>query len=286
MSTAFQIAGGTVVGREHYRLRANGQDAYRIERRGEVMVAVVCDGCGDPGSPHSEVGATLGARMIAHRLAALLAAGADRLATPKAVEKTLEEVRRATLAGLRKLARSMGGDLAGALNDCLLFTVVGCAIDATHAAFFSLGDGVIIVNGQAMMLGPYPDNAPPYMAYALLDGCKEQCDLRFSIHHHMPASGLQSFLIGSDGVRDLMKEGMQYLPGTNEVIGEIDTFWRTSSYYVNPHALSNRLRLINTDQLVIDWQAHKKTTDWGRLPDDTTLVAGRRATIEIGGTNP
>ena len=278
MSTAFQIAGGTVMGREHYRLRANRQDAYRIERRGEVTVAVVCDGCGDPDSPHSEVGAALGARMIAHRLAVQLATDDCRLATPEGIGKTLEGVRRETLAGLRKLARSMGDDLVRAISDCLLFTVVGCAINATHAAFFSLGDGVIIVNGQATLLGPYPDNAPPYMAYALLDGCKEQCDLRFSIQHHTSTSALESFLIGSDGVRDLMEQGRQYLPGTNEVVGEIDTFWQAYEYYVNPHALNNRLRLINTDQVRIDWQAHRKATDWGRLADDTTLVVGIRVT--------
>ena len=36
MTTQFEIAGGTVTGREHYRLRANGQDAYHIVRRGEI----------------------------------------------------------------------------------------------------------------------------------------------------------------------------------------------------------------------------------------------------------
>lgn len=276
MSRAFEVAGGSVMGREHYRLMSNRQDAYYVVRQGDVTVAVVCDGCGDPGSPQSEVGAALGARMIANRLGELLAAGPDdRLATIEAAEKTLEQVRRNTLAGMKRTARSMGGDLLGTTRDCFLFTVVGCAMNASKAVFFSIGDGVIIVNGQATLLGPYPGNAPPYMAYALLDGYSEQADLRFKVHHHLHLDCLNSFLIGSDGVEDMIGESIT-LPGTGEAFGGLEELWNRELHYVNPQALSNRLRLLNTEQTKVDWQAHRKTTDRGRLPDDTTVIVGRR----------
>ena len=172
MTTQFEIAGGTVTGREHYRLRANGQDAYHIVRRGETSVAIVCDGCGDPASRHSEVGAVLGARMIAQRLAGVLSSEAGRLATAEEAERLLEQVRREMLVSLRKLARGMSEDPVEAISECLLFTVVGCAITGEYAAFFSLGDGMIIVNDLHVKIGPYPDNAPPYLAYALLPDCQ------------------------------------------------------------------------------------------------------------------
>ena len=95
-----------------------------------------------------------------------------RLATAEEAERLLEQVRREMLGSLRKLARGMSEDTVEAISECLLFTVVGCAISGEHAAFFSLGDGVIIVNDLHLKIGPYPDNAPPYLAYALLPDCR------------------------------------------------------------------------------------------------------------------
>lgn len=275
MSVEFQVAGGTVMGREHYRLHGNRQDAFRIERHGDVTVAVVCDGCGDPGSPSSEMGAAIGARMIAYKLTGLFGEEKSLLATPAGVEEGLERVRRSVLASIRKLVKEMGEESREVIRDCFLFTAVGCVIGPTHGAFFSIGDGVIIINGEATVIGPFPDNAPPYMAYALLGEFKEQCDLRFTINKHLPTTALHSFLIGTDGICDLMKQGV-CLPGTNEPVGEMSNFWETDQNYANPYALSNRLRLINTDQTRIDWQGRKKTTESGKLADDTTMVVGRR----------
>jgi hypothetical protein len=95
---------------------------------------------------------------------------------------------------------------------------------------------------------------------------------------------VHSFLIGTDGVLDLIRQQDDYLPGTNVAIGPVDGLWTHDHYYANTQAVSNRLRLTNTDQTRIDWQGHKKSTDWGRLPDDTTLVVGRRIAggVQVG----
>lgn len=267
MTTQFEIAGGTVIGREHYRLHANGQDAYQIVRRDKATVAIVSDGCGDPASRHSEVGATLGARMIAHRLAGLLSNEAGRLATAEKAERVLEQVRQEMLAALRKLARGMSADPVEAISECLLFTVVGCAITDEHAAFFSLGDGIIIINGRATTIGPYPDNAPPYLAYALLPGCREQDDLRFKLHAHISTEELETFLIGSDGVNDLVAASCA---------GDIEALQTDPLNYGNAYAISNKLRLLNTERTEINWEEHRKSVQRGALPDDTTVVVGRK----------
>jgi hypothetical protein len=85
---------------------------------------------------------------------------------------------------------------------------------------------------------------------------------------------LKSFLIGSDGVCDLMELGGQNISVGRDVVGELDSFWNTDGYYENPYMLPNRLRLINTDQIKIDWEARKKVSELGKLSDDTTLVVG------------
>ena len=122
-----------------------------------------------------------------------------------------------------------------AISECLLFTVVGCAITGEHAAFFSLGDGMIIVNDRHMKIGPYPDNAPPYLAYGLLPECRGQADLRFTLHAHVSTEELDTFLIGSDGVNDLID---------TPCAGGIEDFWTDPLNYENPYAISNKLRLL------------------------------------------
>jgi hypothetical protein len=176
-------------------------------------------------------------------------------------------VRWEILWSLRKLACGMSEDPVDAISECLLFTVVGCAITGEHAAFFSLGDGMIVVNGRHMKIGPYPDNAPPYLAYALLSDCRGQVDLRFTLQTHLPIEELDTFLIGSDGVNDLID---------TSCAGGIEAFWTDPLSYENPYAISNRLRLLNTERTEIDWVEHRKSVQRGVLPDDTTLVVGRR----------
>lgn len=276
MGGEFRMAGGSVMGREHYRLRGNKQDAFRIEKCGDVQVAVVCDGCGDSGSVASEVGAGIGARMIAHRLATVFAAEPCRLESAERVEETLEEVRKRTLSDLKKLVKAMGADSREVICECFLFTVVGCVIGNEHATFFSIGDGVIVVNGEIKVIGPFADNAPPYLAYGLVSEDKEQEDVKFVLHRHMATTELENFMLGSDGVGDLIEQAEGYVPGTQAKIGGIEQFWEGEHYYVNPFALPNRLRLINTDQVKISWEERRKTVEMGKLGDDTTVVVGRR----------
>ena len=71
-STALALAGGSVTGRLHVAAGRPNQDAWHWVATDAALVACVCDGCGS--SPHSELGAQLGARLLASALhAALLA---------------------------------------------------------------------------------------------------------------------------------------------------------------------------------------------------------------------
>lgn len=64
---------GRVIGRDHILRAANCQDAFALIERPEVLVGVVCDGCGE--GAHSEVGATLGAAFISAQISRLIAEG-------------------------------------------------------------------------------------------------------------------------------------------------------------------------------------------------------------------
>ena len=73
----FQVAGGSVTGRAHAVLGRGNQDAFAWVDDDGVLVAVVCDGCSS--GRHSEVGAHLGARLVATAVGRGVAAGADGL---------------------------------------------------------------------------------------------------------------------------------------------------------------------------------------------------------------
>jgi len=167
MTHLYDVAAGTVTGRAHLLAGRNGQDAFAVERAGGGAVAVVCDGCG--GEPRSEIGAVLGARLVARALAR---------------ERDLDVVRRDVLAGIARVADAAGADV----RECLLFTVVAAVLRGGNALVVTCGDGVVAVDGAVRAMGPYA--APPYVAYG---GAWE-------VLHDGPAS---TVLVGTDGAADL-----------------------------------------------------------------------------------
>jgi hypothetical protein len=279
--TTFEIATGSVTGKEHYHARQNRQDGWWVERTrlrptsGDsipyALAAIVCDGCGDPGSPCSEVGAALGSRLLAHGLCELAAAGLP-------AEEALERARVGLLAHLEALAAGMG-DKEDAVRRYFLFTVIGALITERKAIFFSIGDGLIAANDHLVTVGPYPDNTPPYVAYALIPSHRCTGASGFTIHLRVPTPELDRFMLGTDGAAPLLEGSLTIpgMPGKEEASCGRDRWRAEDIYYTNPAALTNRLRLLAADSQTIDWEARRRVNAWGRLQDDATLVLGRRA---------
>jgi Protein phosphatase 2C len=275
LDTTFVIATGSVTGKDHYHARQNRQDGCWVERSQlrpsssgpSALAAIVCDGCGDPGSPCSEVGAALGSRLLAHGLCELAAAGLP-------AEEALERARLDLLAHLGALAAGMG-EMEDAVRRYFLFTALGTLITETEAVFFSIGDGLFAANDRLVTVGPYPDNTPPYVAYALIPFHSCAGANRFTIHLRLPTPELDRFMLGTDGTAPLL-DGSLTMPGKQEAACGRDQWWAEDLYYTNPAALTNRLRLLAADSQRIDWEARRRVTVWGRLQDDATLVLGRR----------
>lgn len=167
MNAPFAIAAGSVAGRHHAHAGRNNQDAWAWTRSDAGVVAVVCDGCSS--APRSEVGAALGARLLVQALQAELVAKVDPL-------EAHERAHRRVLGHLASLAEAMSGAplgteaFAATVAEHFLFTVVGFALGREGGWAFAVGDGALNVDGTLTVLGPFPDNAPPYLAYALLGG--------------------------------------------------------------------------------------------------------------------
>jgi Protein phosphatase 2C len=265
MNTKFEIAGGSIAGRAHGAAGRNNQDAFCWAACDEGLVAVVCDGCGS--GPHSEVGAQLGARLIVQ-------AAIQGLRRHLEVADVLEQARQEVLARLRLLAGAMATDqsFSRTVVDYFLFTVVGVLITARGATPFSLGDGLVIVNGERRVLGPFPNNEPPYLAYALLPASAAGAahdHAGFVLHRPIAADDVQSLVLATDGALDLEAIAARPVRGRSEPVGPLSQFWSDDRFFRNPDMVRRRLAVLN-----------RGPRD-GLLPDDTTLVVVRRKAAEV-----
>ncbi len=95
----------------------------------------------------------------------------------------------------------------------------------------------------------------------------------------LPTAALRSFLLGTDGVGELLRRAEQPLPGRTELLGPLSQFWREDRYFANPHAVSRRLAVVNQERQQPDWAARRVVRQHGLLADDTTVVVGRRRAL-------
>lgn len=256
LSIQFEYAMGSIIGRNHVATGKNNQDAYRVVLRSQFVVAVVCDGCGS--GKYSEVGAQLGAKIVTDAIADLLDQGMA-ISNPNFWD-ILKTNLFQKLIDIVAIANDAQESVMEFVNDYLLFTVVGAVITASETVTFSMGDGAIAVNGKLTQIPAYPDNAPPYLAYGLY----RPDAVSFEICDRIPTSELESILIATDGIDDLIK------------VEDVSQFWQEDKYFKNPDAIRRKLSMLNHEDIKPDWNKRELVKRSGVLSDDTTLVVIRR----------
>ena len=279
----FQFAVGSVLGRDHRVAGKNNQDAWYVSTGDTCDIVLVADGCS--AGTHSEVGAHAGVQMVSRAIRRHVelynAAGIPHTAFSSS-GPFWEGVRLDVLRQLRGFAQMMGERLPTALNTYCLFTIVGALLTKEWASFFSLGDGVIIVNGEMIPIGPFPNNEPPYLAYGLVPTSLERENpalLRFWVHREEPIESIDSFLIGTDGAWDLHEAELLPMPGKDEPVGPLSQFWSEDRYFRNQDMLRRRLTIANRDMTRASWDERELIIEHGLLPDDTTIITGRRVSV-------
>lgn len=270
----FEIVGGTITGREHTRVGKNNQDAYYWCATESMIVAVVSDGCST--GTRSEVGANLGARLTVGMLIQRLT-NISELNQAQFLRSDFfwEKIRQDVLAQLRVLANALGISLSQTVNDFFLFTIMGVIVTHFTTFLFSIGDGIYYVNGELTRLGPFPNNEPPYLCYALTGSNLTDSHpelLKFWLHQ-VATADVSTILIGTDGVGDLVSIAERNMPGKSELVGPLSQFWEQDGYFKNQDKIRRKLSLINTDS--IKMRNGALVREVGLLPDDTTMVVIR-----------
>lgn len=274
----WEIAGGTIIGKEHVRNQKNNQDAWQIVRGEKALVAVVSDGC-SAGS-HSEVGAKLGSRLLAESLSRCLELSAVDVFSGTVLEAVLEKVRQDVLATIRILANVLGGSFSETIENFFLFTVLGVVITEQETFLFAVGDGIFFLNGEYIELAPYADNHPSYLSYALVNttlGGPE--NFRFKVVRQLPTKELENVVIGTDGVRDLILATGKKLSGQTDVVKDPTSLWLDDHFFRNPDQLRRYLTQVNRELKIFDPLTRVPKVEPGYLPDDTTIVILRRKEV-------
>ena len=271
MNGSFEVAAASCIGRNHAIAGKNNQDAYCVHTSELVTIAVVCDGCSS--SKHSEVGAQIGARLIVEVIARQIS---------QLAQLDWGKIEREMLERLESIAQTLAGghSLPLIIQEYFLFTVVGAVITPQETTIFSQGDGIIALNGQLKQLGPFPDNAPPYLAYKICDGEAPlgTCALgeQLQIQHQLPTKKVESIALGTDGVNEPLAKEEHFLPGKEKKVGAFPQFWQQDRYFQNPDALRRQLFLMNREVIKPDWHNQHLLRQGGLLPDDTTLIVIRK----------
>lgn len=291
MLGSFEFANASIIGRDHVIDAKNNQDGRQVYAADDLFVGVVCDGCGS--QPHSEVGATLGANWLVsatvramRNFPLLQDASAYDVAAIVLPSVWENDVRQPVLQQLRSAAESMRLDEKSSFSALIerhyLFTAVVAIVTPAITQVVAIGDGVAFVNGEQTKMGPFPKNAPPYLAYGLTNE-QGSSDERFWFKPiaSLPTAELQSFLIGTDGVDYLIAAAEKNFPYAQQPVGPISQVWTEDRFFKNKDMARRHLARCNPSPSVLkNLPGNATTTDQGLLKDDTTIVAGRRKKAE------
>jgi len=273
-----RLAYGTIQGADHLRRGMNNQDAFTIAHSKDCIAVVVCDGCGS--GKFSEVGARLGAALLGNSLTRLAQRHLD-VTRPQAEDAEFpifDRARQEVLSMLHVNAMQMGPSLSAVVDDYLLFTVVGALITPLSTTFFWLGDGTLIVNGTKYPLGPFENNAPPYLSYGLVESnasSETRDSLRFITLAPIPTSEVQNFLVGTDGVEELDAARGRKLPGKTGQVPPLSEIWTQPHFFTNPDMINRLLRGLNAEKKTFNAERMGIVTEHPILKDDTTLIVGQ-----------
>jgi hypothetical protein len=177
------------------------------------------------------------------------------------------DVRVDVVRALAEVLERMPGDRTDIIREHFLFTVIAAAVSGregetsgregemsgTQAAVWALGDGAYSFGDYTRVLGPFEDNAPPYLAYDLLG---EARPAELAIASSARAHPRGAIVIATDGACDLDNGLEQFL---------------AEKYVAHPDALRRQLAVLARTGERIDWDERRVVRAPAALQDDCAV---------------
>ncbi len=291
----WELASASCIGTEHRRdlAQSNGQDALfrSYDRETGRGLLVVADGCSS--AVHSEVGAHIGLRLLAdiwdeNRRQAIGYLWDGTWPIPKS-RLFLDCYINPLITRLRSMLGRLGhpdspNRLLEAFAEYGLFSLNGVMFDSDVMIFFCIGDGVTMINDELIVVlppkrsDPKLDNAPEYVGYAAV---YEDRPPVLAMYRVVPTEFVDHFVVASDGFGDFLRASEKTLPGTKRLIGPPEQLWANDEFFTKPVQLGRFFNMANTAKRKLANGPDGPTANIevfpGLLPDDTTLIVGRKS---------
>jgi serine/threonine protein phosphatase PrpC len=208
----------SIVGRDHQLSFKNRQDFAHSHQTPELLVATVCDGCGE--SKYSEVGATLIGTYIVNFVRTLQDAkfkviDSERLKDLIEYELDLFVKR---LLGVLFFDDVWVPERISFVKEMLLSTCLFTILVNDKVIVGNCGDGIIILNKQIHEI--HQAGTPEYIAYKAIPKEaleKRPTELSFFTIKVFDQNEIDSIIIGTDGIQPLIDNGLDsQLYGTHK----------------------------------------------------------------------
>lgn len=263
--------GATVPGHKHIKELRNNQDGYSIMRSDDLIIGVITDGCTTSKKySNNEVGAKLFPSLITKVIADRIADNEESIITERFWHLVSQDV----LTKIGTIADMLPGKKSDIIKDYLLFTIVGFAVYENKVILFNCGDGVYGVNNNLQIIKPSSTELQPYLAYQLtsLDDTYLLTYCKIKILKIVELEELQSLIIATDGLVDILSLEHKIIPMTKTPAGQLAQFWNDPKILANPHIAQNKLAAMNKKSFTVHYENREVTHFDELMEDDTTFI--------------
>jgi len=197
----------SIISREHEFSKKNKQDFFHAHVSPELLIGVVCDGCGE--SKYSEVGSALLSTFVVNFLRDV---NPDVFSNVQVFKQLLEyeiDLFIERLEGVLFFNVTTQPERISFIKEFMLSTCLFCVITKDKVVVANCGDGVIIVNNKIHEI--YQQGRPEYIAYkSVPKEALEQrpSELEFFTINIFDCDKIENVVIGTDGIQPLIDKNL------------------------------------------------------------------------------
>lgn len=241
----FKITSASIIGKSHYNLNYNNQDALKYYQNEDLILGVICDGCGS--GAYSEVGANLGANYFVNYFV-------DSFINNKITNELINNFEDEMIVFFNKLIelqKNNEAKIEDFIFNYLYFTILGFVVTEDITYIISSGDGFYKVNENCFFINQ--ENKPKYLANKILNK-----NYSFNCYKY-ETEAINLLSISSDGIHSINEH---FMNSNLENISTFSEIFDFEGFYDNEIEFSKFLKDLSINKNI--------------LTDDTSIIMLKR----------